>query len=240
VTPAGPTARGALVVVGATGGCGTSLLAGALALAWQRAHGATWLVELDLGRGDLADAWDLPGDRTIDDLAEVSDELAPHHLRAAAQPHPSGLAVLVAPPRPAAGWDAPAAARLVATAGSGDGDRCVVDAGCGLRSHAIGAAASARGVLVACAPRIAAARRARHVVEGLARSAPSARVGIVVCGGPGRSEIGARALGRAVGAPVTGELPWSPREADALSAGRWPARRRRGLAAAVAALAEAT
>ena len=233
---------GALVVIGATGGCGTSLLAGALALACQRAHHATWLVELDLGRGDLADAWDLPGDRTIDDLAGVSDELAGRHLRAAAQAHPSGLAVLVAPRRAGAGdLDGAAAARLVAAVPdpAGEGARCVVDAGCGLRAPAAGAAGASRVVLITCAPRVAAARRARRLVEGLADIAPAAQVALVVCDGPGRAELGSRALGRVVGAPVAAGIPWSPREADALSAGRWPARPRRGgLAAAVADLSE--
>ncbi len=91
---------GPLVVAGASGGCGASLVAGALALRWAAAGGRPWLVELDLERGDLAGAWGLPADRTIADLVPVAAELDGGHLRAAALPHPSGVSLLPGPGAP--------------------------------------------------------------------------------------------------------------------------------------------
>jgi pilus assembly protein CpaE len=235
----GSRAARAIVVLGASGGCGASLLAGGLALAWQREQPGAWLVELDVGRGDLAEGWDLPGDRTLADLAPVVAELAPHHLRAASREHLTGITTLVAPGAPGGpSWDAAMAASVVAAvrdaAGSG---RCVIDAGCGLPPLVQGAVAQADGIVVACSPRVAAARRARGILSGLAATGDDGRCALVVAHGPGRPEIGARSLGRSAGAPGVGELPWSQREANDLAAGRWPRGRRARLAAAVAAVA---
>lgn len=228
----------AIVVLGAAGGCGASLLAGALALAWQRERAGAWLVELDIGRGDLADAWDLRGDRTLADLEGVASELAPHHLRAASRSHTSGLTALVAPSLPRPPWPAIAAAGLVAAvrdlAGAG---RCVVDGGCGPGPAALAATGRADGILVACPPRLAAARRAQRLLGALAGSGDDRRCALVLTHGPERGEIGARALGRVVGAPVVGELPWAAREAARLSAGNWPRGRRARLASAVVSIA---
>lgn len=229
----------ATVVVGACGGCGASLVAGALALRWAADGSRPWLVELDLERGDLAGAWDLPADRTIADLAAVASELDARHARAAAIPHPSGVHVLAAPGRPggAAAWDDAAVLRLVAVV-SAEG-RTVVDAGAGLSPVAAAAAEGAGGVLVVCPPTLAAARRARGVLAGLAERGAGARGALVVARGPGRAEIGARALGRALGANVVAEIPWLEAEARDIGAGRWPSGRRRRLRAAVEGLAEA-
>ncbi len=83
--------RTAVVVVGACGGCGASMIAGALALAWARDDARVWLMELDLERGDRGGAWDLPAERTLDDLAAVADELDSGHLNRAVHAHPSGV-----------------------------------------------------------------------------------------------------------------------------------------------------
>lgn len=232
-----------VLVLGASGGCGASTLAGALALAWQRERSGAWLAEIDTRRGDLAAAWDLPGHRTLADLAGVAAEIGPQHVRAAAESHPSGLAVLVAPSTPGGdAWaDADAGERLtraLATAAGPDG-RCVIDAGPGLSELAWGAARAASSVLVACAPRVAAARRARALVEALASEAGPPACGLVVVAGPGRAEIGARSLERATGLVVRAELPWSPAEAAELGAGLWPRGRRRPLRTAAMGLAEA-
>ena len=98
-----PDADGrALVVLGAAGGSGASLVAGALALHDARAGAPSWLVELDLDRGDRADAWDLAPDRTLADLAAVAEELDPGHLARAAHDHDSGVRLLLAPAAPGA------------------------------------------------------------------------------------------------------------------------------------------
>ncbi|MGD9572621.1 MAG: hypothetical protein AB7V62_12080 [Thermoleophilia bacterium] len=237
---AAPRTPRVILVVGAAGGSGASLLAGGVALALQRAGVASWLVEMASGRGDLADAWDLPGDRTVDDLLPVMGELAPHHLRAARREHPSGLGVLVASGVPGgAAWD-PAATEglLTAAAGvAGEGGACVADAGTGLGAPARGVVAVAGRVLVVCPPRVAAARRARAIAAAIDGAGRPGTASLVVAAGVGRAEIGMRALGRAAGVPVAAEIPWSPGEAAELGAGRWPrGRAGRGLRGAVEGL----
>jgi pilus assembly protein CpaE len=230
---------GPLVVAGAAGGCGASLVAGALALCWAAAGARPWLIELDLERGDLAGAWDLPADRTIADLAPVAREIDAGHLRAAAFPHPSGVALLVAPgvPGSAAEWDDDGLGRLL-DAASGEG-QVVVDAGAGLGRGGLVAAGRSGGVLIVCPPTLAGARRARRLLDALTARGTGDRAAIVVSAGPGRGEIGARALGKALAVNVVGELPWARREGQELGAGRWSSGRRRPLHRAVERLAEA-
>lgn len=232
------------VVVGASGGCGASLVGGALALVWARGGDATWLVELDPDRGDLAAAWDAAPSRTLADLVSVADELVARHVRQAAHEHPSGVLAVAAAPAPGCGedWTAARADALAgaAMAAAGPGGRVVVDAGTGLRARAAAVAGRAADTLVVCDPTLSSCRRARRIVEALAAPGGRAgRCGLVVGRRPGRGEIGTRALGRAVGAEVLAELPWSEREAAAIGAGRWPRGRRRGLARALEGLAEA-
>ncbi len=233
------SAGGGVAVIGACGGCGTSLVAGALALSWQRGHGGAWLIELDGGCGDLGEAWDLPGDRTLHDLVGVAGEMTAVHLRAAAQHHASGLmAIVAAPDRGAGDWGSAMSARLVERAADAAEGRCVIDAGSVLGPAAMGAVARARSVVLVCPPRISGVRRAVGVLAALAREGLDGGCGLVVGGTPGRAEIGTRALARVVGRDVIAELPWSAREAAELGAGRWPRGRRRGLATAMATLSE--
>jgi Flp pilus assembly CpaE family ATPase len=230
---------GAIVVVGAVGGCGASLVAGALALRWAVAGARPWLVELDLERGDLAGSWGLPADRTIADLAAVAAELDGGHLQAAALPHPSGVSLLPGPGAPGAAdaWDDAGLARLVDVA-AGEG-QVVVDAGSGLGRAGLVAAERAGGVLVVCPPTLAGARRARRILDALPGRGAEGRAALVVSAGPERGEIGARALGRALATAVVGDLPWARREGAELSAGRWSSGRGRRLHHAVERLAEA-
>ena len=230
---------GALVVAGASGGCGASLVASALALRWAVAGARPWLVELDLERGDLAGSWGLPADPTIGDLAPVAAELDAGHLRAAALPHPSGVSLLPAPGAPGAAdaWDDAALGRLVEVA-AGEG-QVVIDAGSGLGRPGLVAAERAGGVLVVCPPTLGGARRARRILDALSARGAGARAALVVSAGPERGEIGTRALGRALAARVVGDLPWARREGVELSAGRWSSGRGRRLHHAVERLAEA-
>jgi pilus assembly protein CpaE len=228
----------AVVVVGACGGCGASLIAGGIALAWAARGAATWLVEIDVERGDLAGAWGVSAERGLADLVPVSAELDAGHLRQACHAHSSGAMLVLGPGAPGAAgsWDAAAVARLVKVAG-GEG-RVVLDAGAGLSSLAIAAAEAATRLLLVCPPTVAAARRARRLVDALARGGADLRSGLVVCGGPGGGELSAGALARAVGLEVVAEAPWDERDARQIGVGRWPGGRRRGLGAAVSRLAE--
>jgi MinD-like ATPase involved in chromosome partitioning or flagellar assembly len=233
----------ALLVVGADGGCGASLLAGALALAWARAGEPVWLLELDVDRADRADAWGLSGARSLADLAGVAAELDARHVGHAAQEGPCGLRLLGAPPVPGAAdaWDGAALRRLVdaTRTASGASGRVVIDAGAGLGGPARAVAADVGAVLVACGPRVAATRRARRMVEAHTASGAAAACVLALAHGPAAGEMGARAVARAVGAPVAGEIPWSPGEAAFLGGGSWPQGRRNRLSRAVEALSEA-
>jgi hypothetical protein len=221
------------VVAGVGGGAGASTLASALALA----VGGAWLIDLDHDRGDIAASWDLVGDRTTEDLLPVAGELGAVHLRHAARSHRSGTTVLAAPARPgaAAAWRPGATAALVAAArdAAAPSGAVVVDAGAGVPPDGSGGDA----LLLVCPPTLCGARRAVAALAALRERRDDRGCGLVVGARPGRAEVGARALGRLVGAPVAGALPWSPREAGALAGGRWPEGRRARLARAVRALA---
>jgi pilus assembly protein CpaE len=225
------------MVVGASGGCGASLMAGGIALAWAAAGATTWLLELDVERGDLAGAWGVSVERGLADLAPVSSELDAGHLRQAGHAHSSGAMLVLGPGTPGAGaaWDPAAVTRLVRVAG-GEG-RVVLDAGGGLSSLAIAAAEAVTRVLLVCPPTVAAARRARRLVEVLAARGADGRSGLIVSAGPAGAELSAGALARAVGLGVVGEVPWDERDARQIGVGRWPSGRRRGLGAALARLA---
>jgi pilus assembly protein CpaE len=209
-----------VAVVGAGGGCGATTLACGLALAWARAGRPVCLLELDLERGDLAGGLGLTPERSLADLTAVAGEIGPEHVRRAAHPHPSGLAVLFAPERPGAadGWSQPALTRLLEAVRADCA--CVVDAGAGPPPPAVAAAATAILVVApALGPRAA-------LVAAPPRCAP-------------QHELSARALALAAGLDLRATLPAQEREAAELSAGRWPRGRRAPLARAVADLAEA-
>lgn len=228
------------VVVGACGGCGASMVAGALALWWAR-DARVWLIELDLERGDRAGAWDLPSERTLDDLAAVAEEIDAGHLGRAVQEHPSGVRVILAGGGTAAAgaWNGASLGRLLEASGSGDEarSRTVLDSGPGWELVTRLAAERALNLVLVCPPTLSGARRARRLLGTLTASGADSGCGLVINQGSNPEEIGARAFGRAVGAPVLAELPWATRDAAHLSAGRWPDGRRSRLGDALAELA---
>lgn len=225
-----------IAVVGATGGCGASLLAGGVALALARAGRPVWLVDLDLERGDLAGGWDLAPARSLDDLAPVADELGPEHLRRAAAVHPSGVSVLAAAGRPGAAgrWNAGRVRALLAAVAS-EGDVVADVATGGVVGQA--AVAAAGSVLLGCPSTVAGARRGARRLDGWRGRDLDERVGVIGLR-TAAPEVSTRALGRALGAAVLAELPWSRREARCLGMGVWPQRGRRPLAGAVQRVAE--
>lgn len=229
---------GATVAIGAAGGCGATLLAGAIALAAARRGERPLLVELDLVNGDLAGAWELAAARTLADLAPVSAELDAGHLRAAAHAHASGVSVVPAGAGPLGPWSAEAVGRLLGLARAEA--RTIVDAGTGPSGTALAAAAAADAVLVVCPRSVAGVRRARRLVEALAGAGVERSCALVLAAAPGgRAELSAAATAAAVGVQAVGELPWRPAEAEQLGAGRWPSGRRPRLRDAVRRVLEA-
>lgn len=223
------------VIVGAAGGCGTSLVASGLATLWARAGRAAILIDLDRSGGDLAGSWGVTAPRTLDDLHRVAGGITPNHLSRAVGARDGGPGLLAA----GAGsleWDAASCAQLMrAAADAGD---VVADAGAG--SHAgAGALDVAGNVILVCPSTVAGARRADALIRRWRDAAHDERMAVAWAHGPGRPELGARALGRALGANVVARLPWSPAEARELGSGRWPAGRRRPLRAAIEAMSEA-
>lgn len=224
-----------VIVLGAAGGCGASTLACGLALAWARAGRPPYLLELDLERGDLAGELGVVPERGLGDLVPVAGELAPDHLRQAAFPHASGMAVVLASGRPGAGagWGGPALARLMRVAA--EQRPCVVDAGPTVPPPAV--LAEATTVLLVAPRTIGGARRARRLA-GACAGTPTRLVAAPPRGVP-EQELSPRGLGLAAGMEVCASLPCAERDAADLAGGRWPRRRRAPLGDAAAALAEA-
>jgi pilus assembly protein CpaE len=226
-----------VLVLGARGGAGASLVAAGLALARVDAGRAGTLVDLDLERGDLGGSWGAPPDRTLSDLLAVADELDPGHVRCAAFPHPCGVTLLAAPGAPGADapWRGAPGERLVeAIAGLGP---VVADGGCALTSLALAAAARARATLLVCPPTLAGARRAARVAGHMTQAGLGAP-DLVANEGGGRHELRPGALARATGVECVATLPFAERDAEDIESARWPTGRRSALARAIAELAE--
>lgn len=231
--------RPVTVVLGAAGGVGATLVAGGLALVAAAAGRPVALAELDLERGDIAGAWGVPPDRTIDDLTTVIDELMPSHVEMVCHPHTSGVWLLLAPRRASAStwWDE-GATRLLLRSTRMLGD-VVVDAGASLGPHVQESCRQANRIVLVSPPTVAGARRTRALLEVLEIWGVNGDRCLVVNRGVGRDHLRARGFTHAVGVSTAFELPPSPREADDLEAGRWsPRGRKGGLIAAVQTLAD--
>ncbi len=223
-----------MVVLGASGGCGASTLACGLALAWAAAGVSPWLVEWDALRADLAGRWDLPGDRTILDLAPVASELRTEHVESAAALHPSGVAVLLGPPHAVPQISADLARSLLDVLDPGM--PVVVDLAAATDSAA-GCVLSLASTILMVAPSSASgARRARRIVDAARERGAGDRMRLVARAAADGGDLGARALSRAVSLDLAAALPHARRDALAIGSGRWPRERRRGLAARLGAL----
>jgi pilus assembly protein CpaE len=224
-----------VAVIGAGGGVGTSLVAGGIALRLADCGEPVGLLDLV---GDLAGAWRVPPDRTIEDLLPVIDELEPRHVELVAHRHPSRVALLLGAPAGVTGdaWSRQAATRLLKCAGTLG--VLVVDAGTAVSAPAQAACSSGRVVVVA-AQTIAGVRSTRTQLDRLRFASGAGEPLLVVNRGVGRDHLSTRAFSRAVGYPVAVELGRVERDADDLGAGRWTGRRRRSLASAIDELVRA-
>lgn len=90
-----------IAVFGCKGGVGTTTLAVNLALALRQvAGGAVALVDADLSFGDVGLHLNVPPVHTINDLVQYVDEVDTTMLAQAMVDHPSGIRILLSPPRP--------------------------------------------------------------------------------------------------------------------------------------------
>jgi hypothetical protein len=88
-------------------------------------------------------------------------------------------------------------------------------------------------VLIVVPPTIAGARRVRDLIGNLVHCADRDRIFIVVNRGTGRNHLSRSGFVRACGTRVLTELPRADRDADEISAGRWPRSGRSRLAGAI-------
>ncbi len=230
-----PRANALVVVVGACGGCGASVVASGLALALHAQEGAATLVDLDFAWGDLHGGWGVPRDRTVHDLSSVREELTPDQVDMILAHHPSGVRLALSPglPEATAEWDETAISRLLT--GAATGAPTVADTG-HVEPRVLLAAADV------AARRLVVAPRTVHGARGVARTLDvlGTRVEVVVNGTARDADISIRSFRRLVGAPVRCELPRRPLEAESMLAGRRPTGRRRPLRDAIDALARGT
>ena len=235
--PAPPS--GALVVLGAAGGVGATMVACGIALALADGAESVGLIEFDFARGDLAGAWGIPPDRTIDDLAPVVGELERHHVELVAHRHAANVSLLLRPAGPSHAdvWDRPATARLLDRARALGA--VVVDGGCARGAHVEEACAQAGRVVIVAAQTITGARRTRSLIDQLRSLGVSAELHVVANRGVGRDHLGGRSFASAVGHAVIVELPRCDRDADDLGTGHRPGRRRRSLTSAIDAIVAA-
>jgi Flp pilus assembly CpaE family ATPase len=226
--------RRVVVVIGAAGGVGTSLVAGGIALGLADSGEPVGLLDF---AGDLAGAWRVPRDRTIDDLLPVIEELEPRHVDLVALRHPSKVALMLGPMAGATGdgWSRSAVTRLLECATTLGA--IVVDAGTRAGTPADEACTRGRVVIVA-AQTVAGVRSARVRLDRLRSASRVLEPLLVANRGVGRDHLSARAFSRAVGYPVAAELGRFDRDADDLGTGRWPARRRRSLVTPIYALVQ--
>ena len=95
--PAAPTQRGKVIAfVGATGGCGTTVIAAQAGIVWS-ATSRVCLIDLDVQFGNAALYLDLGTQLGLSDVLDAGTRLDIELLRTIAQIHPSGLSVVASP-----------------------------------------------------------------------------------------------------------------------------------------------
>jgi len=220
-----------VVVAGATGGCGVTTLACAIALGHAQGADRPVLVGAGACPGGPSDLLGVPAARTLDDLLPLGDDLGPGHIAQVTHSHASGVQVIVGPrsPAAAAAWQGQPLQALIA--GIGASGTWVADAGCGGTALAMALAALANLAVVVVPGRVGAVGHAARLIESIGPG----RIAVVASPLPAAGDLSARAMRRALGdLPVVG-MPVDRRGAADVMAGRAPSGR--GLARTLTELA---
>lgn len=216
------------VVIGVTGGCGTTTFACGLALAGARDGESVLLVDLDPNGGGPSTLWGIPATRALDDLRPLGEGLTSRHLDHLIHRHPAGIDVVAGAraPESVVDWMPAAVAALVAHVTARPA--WVVDAGRGDTSLARALVARAHTVVVLVPRTVHGAHRLSRA--GWIGEAP--RLAAVATELPAGERVPARALARVLGHEVVATAPRDDRAAAQVAVAQWP--RGRGLARAVA------
>ncbi|PUB30161.1 pilus assembly protein CpaE [Promicromonospora sp. AC04] len=197
-----------VVVAGAKGGVGTSVLA--LLLARAGRTGDTTLVDFDLGAGDLAAYAGVRTRRSVVDLAGVEGEVTARMLRETTYEVGGGLRLLTAPNDGERGEEmTPAAARSIVSALRFESNLAVLDVGAHLDEPRATAIEFADRVLLVTTPDLPALRAARRVIaqwDRLAIRRPTA-VELVLNRRTSRDEVTPQLAERIVERPVAFTVP---------------------------------
>ncbi|GAA2218358.1 hypothetical protein GCM10010413_04510 [Promicromonospora sukumoe] len=197
-----------VVVAGAKGGVGASVLA--LLLARAGRSGDTTLVDFDLGAGDLAAYAGVRTRRSVVDLAGVEGEVTARMLRETTYEVGGGLRLLTAPNDGERGEDmTPAAARSIVSALRFESNLAVLDVGAHLDEPRATAIEFADRVLLVTTPDLPALRAARRVIaqwDRLAIRRPAA-VELVLNRRSSRDEVTPQLAERIVERPIAFTVP---------------------------------
>jgi pilus assembly protein CpaE len=205
-----------VAVLGAKGGCGTTLVAASLA-AELAVRQAVCALDLDFGKGDLAGCIDLWPARTIHDLLLEPQRLDADVIRGTAVTHKGGFSVL-AQPHDLSKVILPSAEDIRPVLNLARQSWTVVITDCGARADevALAAALAADEVLLLTTPMVSALRDAGRKIELLQRlELPKHRIRLVV-NMRGKGGVSLAAIEEQLGLPVLAELPLDPEAAGAV------------------------
>jgi pilus assembly protein CpaE len=205
-----PSGHRMLAVLGAKGGCGTTLVAASLA-AELAAEQAVCVLDLDFGKGDLAGCIDLWPGRTLHDLLLEPQRLDADVIRGTAVSHKGGFSVL-AQPHDLSKVLLPSAAEIKPILNLARQSWTVVITDCGARADevALAAALAADEVLLLTTPMVSALRDAGRKIELLQHlELPKHRIRLVV-NMRGKGGVPSAAIAEQLGLPIHAELPLDP------------------------------
>lgn len=198
-----------VAIAGAKGGVGASALTLLLARAGRRRGSAT-VVDLDLGKGDLAAYAGVGTRRSVVDLALVEGEITGRMLRETTYEIAGGLRLLPAPGEGERGEDmTPGAARAVVSALRFESDLAVIDVGSHLDEPRATVLELADRALLVTTPDMPSLRAARRTVAQWERLGirPPSEVELVLNRRTSRDQVTRQLVERVVERPVAFTVP---------------------------------